>query len=177
MPTETSIGDALTRVAETFSRLVVQNLQLLRTEVESEARTVGDRGRLVGRRLLRATPFLIAGVAIASLSIGELLGLLLEPWLGRGSGPLCTLLFGLAEAAIAAAWIRMTVEKGARSGRKSDARRSGLPNATAKPPIAQPRRAAQPVRDPRQLWTYGSHSFPAVSPVTIVEEKTHGSMG
>jgi hypothetical protein len=163
MPAELSIADALTRIAETFSRLVVQNLQLLRSEVESEARAIEDQGRTIGRRLLRATPFLVAGVAIASLSIGEMLGLLLEPWLGRGSGPLCTLLFGLAEAAAAAAWLRGTLDRGARPGHTQLLAASDQP-----PPSSE---SHQP------SWTQGSHSFPAASPGSIIEEKTHGSMG
>jgi hypothetical protein len=103
---ESSIVEALSRIAETFSRLVVQHVQLLRSEVESEARAMGERGRAISTVIAKSIPFVLAGLVLASFGLAQLLGLLLEPALGRAATPCAFLLFGLCEAALAGFWMK-----------------------------------------------------------------------
>jgi len=103
---EVSIGEALSRIAETFGRLVVQHVQLLRTEVEVEARELGRQGQTLGRIIAKAAPFILAGLVVASIALGQLLGLAFEPLLGRAATPVATLLIGAVEVLVAGRWLK-----------------------------------------------------------------------
>lgn len=160
MRSEPGIGEALSRVAESFSRLLVQHLQLLRAELEAEGRQLAETGRVVGAATVRALPFLIGGIAIATLGIAQLLGLALEPWLGRAAGPLCTLICGVTEAALAGEWLR-------RGWSKGEGLRIGAKSA---------KRAVSDGSTELSLGVKRQNTNPACVPV-VFEEKPYGSMG
>jgi hypothetical protein len=150
---ETSIGEALSRIAETFGRLVVQHTQLLRSEVETEARDVARKAQAVGKMVAKAAPFILAGVVVASLALGQLCGLLIEPWLGQAAVPLATLLVGVAEATIALGWMKRQLPSTVESPRPDTAVKQ-----TAATPLP---RAADPI---------------TVRPAST-QEKNYGAMG
>jgi hypothetical protein len=103
---DVGIGEALTRIAETFGRLVVQHVQLLRSELEAEGQNLARRGRVAGTAVAKALPFVIAGIVVASIGIGQLSGLVLEPLLGRAAAPATMLLLGVLEAVLAGRWLK-----------------------------------------------------------------------
>lgn len=102
---DSSIVEALSRLAETFGRLVVQHMQLVRSELESEGRVFAERGRKAALVIAKAVPFILAGLVLASFGAAYLVGLVLEPLLGRAATPVALLAFGAAEAAIAGRWL------------------------------------------------------------------------
>jgi hypothetical protein len=106
MASDSGIGTAITRLMETISRLLVQHAQLLRSELETESRLLTDRVRSSISAIARAAPFLIAGAVLVSFAAGQLLGLALEPWLGRTAVPLSMATLGVWEVAIAARWLQ-----------------------------------------------------------------------
>lgn len=168
MRSESSIGEALTRIAETFSRLLVQHLQLLRSELESEGRDVAARARAVGVVAAIALPFVIAGVAIATLGLGDLLGFALEPWLGRVAVPLSLIACGIAESVVAGWWLRRIWVRSARPVAAS---------ADVTPPeVPHTDRSADERPDRMMTNRLRRTVVPALTPVAF-EEKPYGSMG
>ena len=152
MQPDLGIGEALGRVAETFGRLVVQHLQLLRSELEAETRALTIKGRTLAVAIAWATPFILAGVMVGSLALGQLLGLLMEPWLGRLATPLSTLLLGILEAVLAGSLLRMHLRPA---------------SATAQPPAPVTR---TPDQSPARIHSRASTSL------TRTQERAYGAV-
>lgn len=173
---DTSIVDALSRIAETFGRLVVQHIQLLRSEVESEASSLADKGRAVTAVVARAAPFILAGLTLASAGVALLIALALEPVLGRAAVPCALLFFGAGEASLASWWLKkhlppLTRSVGAQQGRVIDGPKgepaTGL--TTVEPP------EDQGVPTPTETTT-GKHASPN-TPSTKAKETLYGAVG
>ena len=111
-----SIGEALARVAESFGRLVAQHLQLLRTELETEARDLSQRARTGGQAIGRALPFAIAGLVLLSWGVAEAVALLLWPLVGALARPLAFVVLGAAETVAAASWLKRSLEAASAKG-------------------------------------------------------------
>jgi len=172
MPGESRIADALTRVAETFSRLLVQHLQLLRSEVETEAKGAAAQARAASGAVARAAPFVIAGIALVSLAVAELVAMGLEPWLGRFAFPATALVGGGLEAVVAGQWLRRSL---ARSLRRDPRSVRTLPDGDSGPSESPDRG-----NDSQQTLLHwrlgGTTTSTAPAPMTL-EEKYDGSVG
>ncbi len=106
MATTDSIAEAFARVADSLGRLVVQHLELARVEIESEARELTHRARTGAAALARALPFAVAGLVLASWGMAELAARALAPGFGSFARPVSFVGLGLAEALLAAAWLK-----------------------------------------------------------------------
>lgn len=121
---DTGLSEALTRVTEQFGRLLTQHLQLARAELETEGRRVASRAKAGAHVTVRAVPFVLAGLVLASLGAATWLALALEGWLGRASMATSLVLVGLVETAGALAWLKRGLQRAAEapSGPSEEAR-------------------------------------------------------
>jgi hypothetical protein len=166
MAAEPSLGETFSRVAERVTRLLVQHVQLMRSELEEEARLLGARGRTLANAAARAVPFLIAGIVLISIAAAQFAGLILEPWLGQFAAPLATMLVGGTELLVAGAWLRRAIEK-AGEPLVSDAKTEPEAEAPEKSPLNGGGLNGARGRDPNLLETTS----------IVMEEKPYGSVG
>lgn len=110
---DTGLSEALTRVTEQLGRLLTQHLQLARAELETEGRRVASRAKAGAHVTVRAVPFVLAGLVLASLGAATWLALALEGWLGRASMATSLVLVGLVETAGALAWLKRGLQRAA----------------------------------------------------------------
>jgi hypothetical protein len=168
MPSEPRIGETLTHIAETFSRLLVQHAQLLRAEVEAEARALNARIRKISRAALTALPFIIAGVAIVSLAVAQLVGLALEPRLGRAAAPIVLLALGLCEVAVAGFWLHRVLARTPDTEAARGGTEAPLPLPAVRQDQAPPSERRPTVLQWSRMRSYTTPASPAI------EENAHG---
>lgn len=161
---DTGLSEALTRVTEQFGRLLTQHLQLARAELESEGRRVASRAKAGAQVTLRAVPFVLAGLVLASLGAAACLALVLEAWLGRASMATSLVLVGLVETAGALAWLKRGLQRAAQGSEPSG------PSEPEREMTALARTSAQGRKDDTQQTA-------PVRGTTRLEGGSHGAVG
>lgn len=198
----TSIAETLGRIGDRFARLMAGHLQLLKLEVETEARSVARRTVRQVKAVSIAAPFVIAGVAVLSLGIALTGGRLLESWLNdswlQGLGmPLAFIVVGALEGVVALRWMNATLRRVAteENAAMAEAERS-LANQAARiaeadveagavarrmPGSGDGRRRPTTIRDQQQTMHASVSSVSNVSSAATAaaprEEKTYGAVG
>lgn len=100
-----SIAQTLLRIGERVTQLVGKHLQLVRLEVEDEAKVVARRLGKQAKAVGIAAPPIIAGVVLVSLGIATLVALLLRPLMGNWSFPLSFIVLGLLLSLLCLRWL------------------------------------------------------------------------
>lgn len=184
----TSIAETLGRIGDRFARLVTRHLQLMKLEVETEARSVARRTTRQVKTVGIAAPFIIAGVAVLSLGVALAGGRLLDSWLPGWGMPLAFIIVGALEGVLALRWMeaalrRVATEENAAAAEaeralSDEATRIAEDEGHRLPDGGDGRSRPTTIRDHRQtMHASVSNVSSAATAAAPREEKTYGAVG